>query len=279
MKPALLLLALASVTAGQVALADDKSECLDAASNGQTLRDAHKLIEARDQFRVCARAQCPSVVQMSCVEWLESAEKSLPTVVLGAKNGAGADLVDVEVTVDGAVLATKLEGRSIPMNPGPHAFHFALADGTTVDEQVVVKEGEKIQPIGAVLGRAPETPPTPATTSAHEQMRPRAVAGLAIAGVGVVLVGIGLAFGASAISQNNSSAAYCDVGGVKDDCYGQGVTLRNDAVNNARVSTLLLGVGAVAVAGGVVLWLTSPSSTLTATVGFDARGLHVGGTF
>ncbi|HEX3346395.1 MAG TPA: hypothetical protein VHS09_17545, partial [Polyangiaceae bacterium] len=111
------------------ALADEKAVCLDASLKGQTLRNADKLLEARDQFRICAQLQCPSVVQTDCASWLDAVEKNLPTVVLTAKDGAGAALIDVRVTVDGAPLTASLDGRSIPMNPGPHSFHFELPDG------------------------------------------------------------------------------------------------------------------------------------------------------
>jgi hypothetical protein len=118
-------------------------------------------------------------------------------------------------------------------------------------------------------------PPPPA----HGGLRPRAIVGLAIAGAGVVTAGVGAFFGAAALSKNSDSTPYCNVGGVKNDCYGPGVSLRSDAVSDATVATVLVSVGVVAVAGGVVLWLTTPSSGPSATVGFDGRMLRVGGTF
>ena len=87
----------ALVAAGLMAApsrADDKAACLDAASKAQSLRDAHKLVEAREQLRACAAARCPAVVQNDCATWLVEVERALPTVVLAAKNTAGADLVD-----------------------------------------------------------------------------------------------------------------------------------------------------------------------------------------
>src|SRR5262245_7790898 len=83
------------------AFGDDKKVCLAAAAQGQTLRDAHKLVEAREQFRTCAREQCPRVVQKDCVAWLSDVEKNLPSVVLTAKDEAGADIVEGKVSVDG----------------------------------------------------------------------------------------------------------------------------------------------------------------------------------
>src|SRR5580704_15746858 len=79
------------------ALAADKAACLDASSQAQTLRDAHQLVEARDQLRICARQICPAVVQADCATWLDAVEKSLPTVVLTAKDGRGGDVINVKV--------------------------------------------------------------------------------------------------------------------------------------------------------------------------------------
>jgi hypothetical protein len=279
----LLALALASTLVTTAALADDKAACLDAASSGQTLRDAHKLVEARDRFRACARAECPSVVQTSCTEWLETTEKSLPTVVVTAKDGAGADLVDVTVDVDGQRLLTRLEGHAVPMNPGPHAFHLELADGTSVDQQVVVREGEKDQPISAVLGKpaappvAPAGPPAsaPATPSAGGT-RPWATVGWILGGVGVVGLGVGTAFGVVAMSDKNSANCVgnlCDAGPI------------GSAKSAATISDIGLIAGGVLFAGGVTLVLLSrdgaPSSAATLSaapvLGSRGGGLALGG--
>src|SRR5262249_13965446 len=95
------------------ALADDKAACLQAASKGQRMRAQHDLVGARDQFRACAAAGCPAIVQRDCATWLTEVDKALPTVVVTAKDAAGADLVNVSVSVDGQPLLTKLDGRAL----------------------------------------------------------------------------------------------------------------------------------------------------------------------
>src|SRR5579883_3482211 len=94
-------LSIATALSAQHALADDRAACLQAASQGETFRDAHRLIEARDQFRICAQQRCPAVVQKDCASWLDAAERGISTVVLSAKDDHGVDLGDVTVTVDG----------------------------------------------------------------------------------------------------------------------------------------------------------------------------------
>jgi hypothetical protein len=155
-----------AVSLSHEARADEKAACLEAASKGQTLRDAHQLVEARDALRVCAREGCPTVVQKDCAGWLEAVEKALPTVVLTAKDGAGADLVNVRVFIDGRALVTSLDGKAVPMNPGPHTFHFEALDGTSTDQQVLLPEGAQARSVAVVLGRPPQTPIVPVAPTA-----------------------------------------------------------------------------------------------------------------
>jgi hypothetical protein len=240
--------------------AGNKAACLSSAANGQTLRDAHKLVEAREQFRICASAQCPAMVQGDCGQWLADVDRSLPSVVITAKNWAGADRVDVRVTVDGQPLLTKLDGEAIPMNPGEHTFHFEEPDGTQVDQQVVVREGEKNQNIGAVLGKAP--PPTEAPRAAtetvappkHSPMRP---AGLVIGGIGVAGLATGAVLGLLAASTWSTAKSECP---THVGCSAQAVSDQQHTATLGTTSTVLFVAGGVFVAAGVTLFLTAPKA-------------------
>jgi hypothetical protein len=241
----------------------DKAACLDASSQAQGLRDAHKLLEARAKLRVCAQQACPAVVQKDCLTWIDAVEQSLPTVVIAAKDGTGRDLFDVKVTADGQPLTTKLTGDAIAMNPGPHAFHFETADGVVLDQQVMVREGVKNQSVAVVLGQAtgpaaptpptanpagqPDTPPDNATSSGAGPWR---TVGWITAGVGVVGLGLGTVFGVMAMSDKN--AANCD---ASNACQASSLDSANSA---ATVSTVGFIAGGVLLAGGVALVLFAP---------------------
>ena len=190
-------LLVASIAFPSAATADDKATCVAAASNGQTLRDAHKLIEAREAFRICAQQVCPSVVQTDCVSWLEATEKDLPSVIVSAKNAKGVDLTAVNVTIDGAPVLSSLDGRAIPMNPGPHKFHFQGADGS-LDQDVVIHEGEHDRGIAVVLGAEEPLPPAKRTLR---------TVGIVVTSVGAVGLLAGAIAGGIAVSQK--SAAQC----------------------------------------------------------------------
>jgi hypothetical protein len=260
-------------------LADDKAACLDAAKKGQRFKDNHKLVEAREQLRICAAAVCPAVVQSDCAIWLAEVDAALPSVVVTAKNGAGADLVDVKVSMDGQALVSKLDGHAVAMNAGPHTFHFAAVDGSTLDRQVVVREGEKNQSITVVLGAVP-TPPTrpppppvpgPAletpATGPTPQPPPHAVetpsdsggssgtlktVGWVLGGAGVVGLGVGTVFGF--IAMGDKDAAHC-VNNICDPGTTGGIK------SSALVSDVGWIAGGVLLASGAALVLFAPSGS------------------
>jgi len=262
-----LLLGLVATTAlvTSSASADVKAACLDASSKAQTLRDAHKLVEAREQLRVCAAALCPSVVQSDCANWLADVEKALPSVVLVAKNGAGSDLADVTVSVDGQLLASKLDGQALPINAGPHTFHFERGDGSTLDRQVIIREGEKNQEVAAVLGAAaPVSPaPPPAATSAPDSSglhpveqqgssSPLRTAGWVLGAAGVVGLGVGAVFGAVAMGEKSS--ADCN---ANNQCQPGPLSSARSAALGSDVGFI---AGGVLLAAGAALVLLTPSA-------------------
>jgi hypothetical protein len=284
-------LSVAAVLVAVPSRADDKAACLQASLQGQTMRDAHKLVEARDQLRLCARKQCPAVVQRDCSAWLTDVEKSLPTVVISAKNAAGADLVDVAVSVDGAPLTAKLDGQAVPMNPGPHAFHFELADGTRLDQQALVREGEKNQSIAVVL-KPPE--PAPSASAAHapapsegkaaaspdaaEGAGPWKTVGWITGAAGAAGLVVGTVFGFVAIGDKNG--AHCD---ANNFCDGGALSSAHGA---ATVSDVAFVAGGVLLAGGLTLVLLSPSGgresgalRVTPIAGANLGGLVLGGSW
>jgi hypothetical protein len=288
MNPRLLLALLGpAILAATPALADDKAACLDAVSKGQRFKDNYKLVEAREQFRVCAAASCPLVVQSDCASWLTEVEAALPSVVLTAKNAAGADLVDVKVSVDGRPLLSRLEGHALPMNAGPHAFRFTGADGTTRDKEVVVREGEKNQSVAVVLGsasvpvgpsslpRAPAAASTPETrTAASPSQRPEVVAapadsggssstlktvGWVLGAGGVVGLGVGTVFGIVALT--DKSAADCTTNNV----CNPGTTGR--IKSSAFASDVGWIAGGVLLATGAAFVLFAPGASHEPTAG------------
>ena len=115
--------------------------------------------------------------------------------------------------------------------------------------------------------------PEPAVPEPPEQERAsnagsvRRWVGLGLVGAGVVGVGIGSVFGAIAMSKRDqSNGSSSDLCNASDQCGALGLSLRQDAISASNVSNVGFIAGAVAVAGGIVLYLTAPSSAKTVSL-------------
>jgi serine/threonine-protein kinase len=99
----------------------------------------------------------------------------------------------------------------------------------------------------------PESPPVESTSDRGATQR---WIGIGVGAAGVVGLGIGTVFGLSAKSKlDASNAGPCGAG---DRCSPQGLALRQDASSAATGSTVAFVLGGVAVAAGVVVYVTAP---------------------
>lgn len=273
--------------APSMAHAQDAAACKDGYDRSQVQRDGGKLLEARKLLQQCSSASCSAFIQKECVGWLADVEARLSSVVLSAKNGAGADLVDVAVSIDGKDGPSKLDGRALDIDPGEHTFVFQLADGKKAEQHVLVREREKGQSVAVIIG-APEVPPAKSANSespASDGGSPLKVVGFIAAGVGIAGLGLGTIFGLKASSklsapQCDTSAKVCDPG------------VLGEAKSAATISTIGFVAGGVLLAGGVTLVLLAPKGTaggmsetkttrLSATpvIGVNAGGLSLQGSW
>jgi hypothetical protein len=242
-----------------------KNQCIDAAEEGQSLRDKGKMSEARTRFVTCASAECPSVVAKECASWLNDMEARIPTIVLGAVDATGADLVDVKVTLDGKPFAEKLGGTQQPIDPGPHKLRFEYKNANPVEENVVVQERQKGRAIQAKFTdvNAPTaTPPTtPGKGPGDDKEKPGPpVAAFVLGGVGIVSLGVGAYFGLAGYSQFND---------LKDrNCSPNCPTEETDAISQKfLISDIALGVGVVAVGVAAYLLLSRPKAPTQVNIG------------
>ncbi len=250
-----LLLPAAALLSSTTAFGDDKAACVSSASKGQKLRSAHKLVAAREELRACAAAACPAVVQSDCASWLAEVEKALPSIVVTAKNGKGANLIEVKLSVDGRPFGSRLDGQAAPIDPGSHALHFEGRDGATLDQQIVVLEGEKDQRVSVVLG-APTAEGGGTNAKASSETSGGSgwkTLGWAAGGVGLIGIGVGAVFGAMAMSDNNS--AHCN---ASNQCEPGPLSSARSAAVGSDVGFI---AGGVLLAGGIALVLLGPSGS------------------
>ena len=303
MRRALFTCAVAAATSllPAAAFADEKAACLDAVAKGQTLRDEHKLIAAREQFRICARSQCPGVVQGDCASFLDAVERNLPSVVFTAKDGAGADLADVKVSADGQPLVTRLDGAAVAIDPGPHTFVFtSTGGGGTSKVSATVLEGAKNQIVSVTIGVPPGAPAAaksasggagaarePAAAALKPNRGERAsegsstgsksgswlpVAAIAVGGVGLVS---GAVFTVLAHGKRTDGDNLCTGGVCPDATASQVASLNSDATAFGQVATASYVVGGVALAAGVVLLLVNGDGHKAPPTTTTSEGVHV----
>jgi hypothetical protein len=263
------------------------AECLAANEASLSARSQQKLREARSKLLVCASRSCPADVRDECTRGVNELNGALPTIVFEAKDGTGADLIAVKVTMDGEVLTEHLEGTAIPVDPGAHTFAFEAAGQPKIEKQLVIREGEKGRRERIVLGAGAavaETSAPGATLTSSPAPEPssglggRRIGALVAGGVGVVAAGVGIGFGLHSKSKHDEASKICPDPQCPDM---NGVTLWNQAVSAGNIATGAFVAGAVGIAAGVTLWiLGAPESPGGGTqVGFGPGTLQLRGSF
>jgi hypothetical protein len=230
------------------------------------LRAQGKLREALASFTACASDRCPPVIRDDCRGWRAEVETAVPTVVVratAAEDGTR-ELFDVQVKVDGAPLADKLDGGELPVNPGEHQFAFSAEGRVPVTETVVVRVGEKHRLLTVVLHpTAPIEKPPPA-------IRPRVgTAAKVLLAVGGAALVTSAGFGTSGWLKARSLRSSCAPGCEESEVASVRTRL--------RVADVSLGVGVAALAGAAwFIWGRSPEVAVVPLPGGAMVGLRLG---
>jgi serine/threonine-protein kinase len=258
-----------TMTVSSIARADEPTtlECLGAHEESLALQGKHQLRAARQKLLSCSSSACPADVRAECMQKVQELNAQVPTIVFETVDADGRDLVAVSVTMDGERLTDRLEGTSIAVDPGQHTFIFEWTGHPTIERTLVVHEGEQDRHERVAWPPAP-TPVAPVAPSvtANEIARPapppapasrwgRArIAGLALAGAGVIAVGIGTFYGIEAWSTRDGARTGCRA----NPCTGPDAEAHaaqwNEAVSQGNKSTIAFVGGAVGLAAGAALW-------------------------
>ena len=238
--------------------------------NGQLASAWARFVEART---LAQRASQPERATFAGdhAKALEPRLSTLSVTVTAPPPGLKVTQDGVAVDAGAFGVAVAIDGGKYDVSasaPGMRTWTGQVTVQTSGDHQTLAIPALEAAPVVAVAGTEHASPTSTRTYAA-----------IGLAGAGVVAGGLGVVFGIVAITKNHdSNTGGCGVNGVADDCNAAGLALRNAAVSDGTLSTVLIGVGAAAVVGGAVLWLTGRSASST-TVGFDGRSLVVGGTF
>ena len=206
----------------------------------------------------------------SAADALEPKLPKLTIVVLGSETN-----LRLEVRRDGAVVPSSMWGMSVAVDPGEHTFEASAPGRKPWRSKVVAEAGKpvkvtvpdlEVDPKTTPVGKATSTETTPVTKKAAEPPPPESsglggqrIAALVVGGVGVVGTAVGGYFALSARAANNR--ANCD---EYNTCQTQqDIDERNKAIKLANYATYTATGGLIALATGVVLWVTAPSKPST----------------
>jgi serine/threonine-protein kinase len=235
-----------------------------------------ELNEALAVARRDGRADREKVVRQR----LAALDTRLPRLVVVVEGAAR--LPGLEIRRDGELIREPAWGLPQPLDPGSYTVvasapgrkawevRVTLAPGKTARVAVVPLEPLPAAPASAPVtpAAAPVTPAPPPAVARVPAPAPAAapppstdepprrglhgrVWSLVAGGAGVVLIGVGSAYGASAMSKNDESKSHCRTNVL---CDAEGVRLRDDALAAGRLSTWFFVGGAVAVVAGGALW-------------------------
>jgi hypothetical protein len=246
----------------------DKETCVDAFDRGQRAQSDRALRRALGDLILCAQESCPTVLRADCAGVLAEVRSALPTIVFAADDGNGHELTDVKVFAGAELIASKLDGRAIAVDPGAVELRFEVPGRAPLVTTRMIREGEKSRVVrvslagsaGAVPDAASDahgegipdhgaSPPQPARRSTLGWVLPTSLAGVGLAGLGIALV-MRLRFDGRVDDLRGSCAP---------DCSPQ---QRSDLSGTLVASNIALGAGIGALALGVATWfLTAPASS------------------
>jgi len=239
---------------------DDKVACVAAAEAAQQHRSAGKLRRARMALRTCVREACPAIVRTDCTQWLAEVEGGLPTIVVRAQDSRGRDLTDVRVELDSELLAEKLEGLPLEVDPGRHVLTYTRKGSPTRSQEILIHTGERNRTVSVVLdaiepaGDPPSSGGGRVALASAGSFRPPAATWI-FAGVGVLAAGSFAYFGLQGLSQKADMERDC-----KPNCPQSRV---DAAYRELLVADISLATAVVATGVATYLFLSShePRST------------------
>jgi hypothetical protein len=216
---------------------------------------------------------------------VKSLETRIPQLAIVVSPAARAQ--DVTVTLDGEVVPSSEWDTPTARDPGDHDMSVSAPSKVTrhlpakllpqkgvVTLMVEALEDPRPPPVDVAAPMATTKPPS----------KTRKWVGLAVGGAGVLGVGAGAVLGVLAMSKlSASNSGPCN---ATNHCTQAGLDDRADAEHFGNASTVAFVAGGVALASGVVLYLTAPKSN-SPTVGLEMAplvfpgllGLRMGSSF
>jgi hypothetical protein len=180
------------------------------------------------------------MIRVDCVTWLDEVENSIPSIVLAARSERG-DETRVRVVLDGEVVAERLDGRAMELDPGAHELRFELEPYPPVLASILVREGQRNRVIAAWFAQPPLPPPPPSPPPGGAPEPPTLA--LVLGGVAVAGVATAAGFGLAALRFRHDRREACAPLCTEDDERA----LRARAIaSDVGLSVALLAAGGTA---------------------------------
>ncbi len=198
--------------------------------------------------------------------------------------------IKLPAKIDPGAAAVKLDGKpfmelgsELRVDPGQHVIDY-LSGKTAKKKTVNMERGASTEvelvfdPGATLIGQKPPPPPqTPTNT--------RKVLGIASTSAGVIALGVAGVMTLTARSKYNTALDdHCM--GATNLCDAEGLSATKNAKKRANHATIVSIVGGVAIAAGVVLYVTAPKKSTTEkraylapSVSADSAAVIFGGRF
>ncbi|MBK7580470.1 MAG: hypothetical protein IPI67_09725 [Myxococcales bacterium] len=255
------LAALAGVCVAPAAAAG-KKECAVAYVEAQKLKAESSFVKSREQLILCAKDECLAAVKKDCVAWLDEVNASIPSFVIEAKGPDGKETFDVKVSVDGEVVAEKLDVKAIEVDPGTHKLVLEYAGEAPVEQELILRQGQKNKVIEVSFAKktaakpdaVAEPDPTPEPDPKLDTSKKPPTLSYVLGGVGLVaLVGTTYFWLGASSAEKDLEDKKCE-----PNCDQADV----DSIKSKRlIGDIALGVGAACIGAAAYLWLAPKKSS------------------
>jgi hypothetical protein len=217
-----------------------------------TFREGAKLAEERDD---------PTRLRLAQVR-VSALEPRAPKLEI--RPASAPQNIELQITVAGAPMPLSDLGRPVPHDAGRYEIRFSAPGYEPFVSQIELKNASSVAvsvPHLVALQGAGSRPP-PRDEAPHEQASDgstQRTLGWVAGGTGAALLGTAIVLAALAGGKNSDSKSNCS----EDDpnrCGPAGVDQRKDAQSLATAATIATVVGGLALAGGVVLYVSAPDT-------------------
>jgi len=274
-----------------------RAACASTYDDALSHQQAGHLREARTLALQCARVACGNL-QKKCAASAEQLRSDIAWIAPVVTDDKGTPLVDAQVKIDQQLLASRLDGRELPVDPGVHELSVTAKVGkwpgheVSATRKVMIVQGQRgpitialppsdDEPAAAPASTTTDTPETSSTEPAPEPARTDAASvstqrhGLSAWPFVIGSVGV-LGLGAGALLTYWGKTDNDALGACSPNCAPSSVTHIRNLYLAADIS---FGVGGAALGVAALLFLTSHPSSREAppsTAVFDVRPTRSG---